>query len=173
MVTLVVIMHVLVSLFLIAVILLQAGRGQGLSWGVFGGTPQSILGTKTASFLTRVTSVCAILFLFTCIGLNIVELRKSRSLLAPSKGITKLDLSKLKELEKTLASKTRPAEQAELSETAASPEAKSASEISSAVEAAVSQPAQTNPASELAHTADDLSREAPAQETSNQTKTTQ
>src|SRR3990167_1089919 len=102
MIILIVLMHIIVSLFLIAVILLQAGRGQGLSWGVFGGTPQSILGTKTASFLSRVTTGCAIIFLFTCIALNIVETRKSRSLIAPSKPISQVDFAKIKEaLEKT------------------------------------------------------------------------
>ena len=98
MVIVIVVFHVLVCLFLIAVILLQAGRGQGLSWGVFGGTPQSILGTKTASFLSRVTTGCAIIFLITCIALNIIETRKARSLLAPQKSMTKVDFSKIKEM---------------------------------------------------------------------------
>lgn len=106
MIILIVILHVIASLFLIAVILLQAGRGQGLSWGVFGGSPQSILGTKTASFLSRVTTGCAIIFLFTCILLNIIETRKSRSLITPSQPISKLDFSKIKDaLEKAAATK--------------------------------------------------------------------
>lgn len=98
MVILVVILHVIVCIFLIAVILLQAGRGQGLSWGVFGGSPQSILGTKTASFLSRVTTGCAIVFLFSCIFLNIIETRRSRSLLiGPQQPISQLDFSKIKQ----------------------------------------------------------------------------
>lgn len=92
-----VVLHVFVCLFLIVVILLQAGRGQGLSWGVFGGTPQSILGTKTASFLSRVTTICASLFLITCIALNIIETRKSRSLFMPSKTTSQIDLAKIKQ----------------------------------------------------------------------------
>lgn len=97
MVILIVILHVIACIFLISVILLQAGRGQGLSWGVFGGTPQSILGTKTASFLSRVTTGCAIIFLFSCIFLNIIETRKSRSLLiGPQQPISQLDFSKIK-----------------------------------------------------------------------------
>jgi preprotein translocase subunit SecG len=94
---LMVVLHIFVCLFLIAVILLQAGRGQGLSWGVFGGSPQSILGTKSASFLTRVTTICASFFLVTCIVLNIIETRKSRSLFAPSKTTSQIDLAKIKE----------------------------------------------------------------------------
>lgn len=94
---LIVVFHVIVCLFLIAVILLQAGRGQGLSWGVFGGSPQSILGTKTASFLSRVTTGCAIVFLFTCIFLNIIETRKSRSLITSQQQVSQLDFSKIKQ----------------------------------------------------------------------------
>ena len=94
---LIVVLHVFICLFLIAVILLQAGRGQGLSWGVFGSSPQSILGTKSASFLARVTTVCASLFLVTCIALNIIETRKSRSLFAPSKSASQIDLAKIKQ----------------------------------------------------------------------------
>lgn len=106
MVILVVILHTFVCLFLIAVILLQAGRGQGLSWGVFGGTPESILGTKTSSFLSRLTTICAILFLFTCIILNIIETRKARSLLAPSKRVSQIDIAKIKKaLEEAEAAK--------------------------------------------------------------------
>ena len=95
MIILIVVLHIIVSLFLIAVILLQAGRGQGLSWGVFGGNPQSILGTKAASFLSRVTTGCAIVFLFTVITLNIIEIRKARSLFAPRSASSKIDLAKL------------------------------------------------------------------------------
>jgi preprotein translocase subunit SecG len=77
---LIVCIHVIVCLVLIIVILLQAGRGQGLTGASFGGNVQSLLGTKASSFLTKATSVCAILFLFTCIGLNVLEVQKSRSL---------------------------------------------------------------------------------------------
>ncbi|OGX04754.1 MAG: preprotein translocase subunit SecG [Omnitrophica bacterium RIFCSPLOWO2_12_FULL_50_11] len=107
-----VLLHIFVCLFLVVVILLQAGRGQGLSWGVFGGSPQSILGTKTTSFLTRLTTACAIIFLFTCIGLNIVETHKSRSLFAPKKPLTQVDFQKIKDaLEK--AKDAEPAQDAE------------------------------------------------------------
>jgi preprotein translocase subunit SecG len=52
------------ALILILVILIQKGRGGGLS-GAFGGMGGGILGTKTGDFLTWVTVglVCAFLFL--------------------------------------------------------------------------------------------------------------
>src|SRR5512144_283943 len=93
---LVVCIHVVVCLVLIIVILLQAGRGQGLTGASFGGNVQSLLGTKASSFLTKATSVCAILFLFTCIGLNVLEIQKSRSLFRTPSGQTPLDVEQIK-----------------------------------------------------------------------------
>ncbi len=98
MITFIVAIHVMVCFVLILVILLQAGRGSGLSWGSFGGSPQSFLGTKSASFLAKATSVSAILFLLTCITLDIVETRKSRSLFTNGPKNQKIDVEKIKKI---------------------------------------------------------------------------
>ena len=80
------IIHIIVCLILVFVILVQGGRGQGITGPSFGsGNVQSLFGTRAADFLTKATSVSAICFLFTCIGLNIIESRKSRSLLETSR----------------------------------------------------------------------------------------
>jgi preprotein translocase subunit SecG len=75
-----IIVHVLVCLFLISVILLQAGRGSGMSemWG--GGQPQSLFGTQTNVFMTRVTEVCAVLFIVTSLSLGILTTQRGKSL---------------------------------------------------------------------------------------------
>lgn len=93
---LVISIHVIVCLVLIIVILLQAGRGQGLTGASFGGNVQSLFGTKASSFLTKATSACAILFLFTCVGLNILEVQKSRSLFKAPGSQTPLDVEQIK-----------------------------------------------------------------------------
>lgn len=93
---LVICIHVIVCFVLIIVILLQAGRGQGLTGASFGGNVQSLFGTKASSFLTKATSVCAILFLFTCIGLNILEVQKSRSLFKSPDSQIPLDVDQVK-----------------------------------------------------------------------------
>lgn len=89
--------HVIVCLILILVILLQAGRGQGLAGPSFAsGNVQSLFGTRAADFLTKATSVAAIFFLFTCIGLDIIESRKSRSLLEGVQRPAPIDMETIK-----------------------------------------------------------------------------
>jgi len=51
-------LHILVCLALIAVVLLQSGKGGGLASGAFGGTAQTVLGGRGATdFITRATMV--------------------------------------------------------------------------------------------------------------------
>ncbi len=61
-----------IAILLMIVILLQRGRGVGLS-GAFGGAGgQSAFGAKTGDFLTWVTVTMAIVFLMFTIALNYV-----------------------------------------------------------------------------------------------------
>ena len=82
MVILISIVHIFVCFVLILVILLQAGKGGGLS-DMFSGAltqNQKLFGTETNSFLTKATSTCAIIFLFTCIILGFMTTNRSKSL---------------------------------------------------------------------------------------------
>lgn len=75
-----IVVHVIVSIFLIAVILLQAGRGGGLADSFGGSQMQSLFGTKSTTVLTRMTTVCAVVFILSCLSLAIVSSRRSKSL---------------------------------------------------------------------------------------------
>ena len=77
--------HIVVCFVLIGVILLQAGKG-GLAETMGGSTAQSILGTSAGTFLTRATSVCAILFMVTCISLTIFSSHQEGSLMLRHRG---------------------------------------------------------------------------------------
>ncbi len=77
---LILILHVIACLVLILVILLQAGRGGGLS-DIAGGQPQSILGTQTNAFMTRATEVCAVIFILTSLTLGIMSTHRGKSLM--------------------------------------------------------------------------------------------
>ena len=94
-----VVLHVAICFILIAVILLQAGRGQGLTGSNFsGGGVQSLFGTRAADFLTKATTVSAILFLFTCIGLDIIEAQRSRSLFEGKRPSTPVNIQQIQKV---------------------------------------------------------------------------
>lgn len=78
---LLIILHVIICVALIAVILLQAGRGGGLTEAFGGDTAQSILGTQAPAILKRATEVTAIAFLVTSLALGMVTARRGRSLM--------------------------------------------------------------------------------------------
>ena len=86
---LILVIHIIACLVLIAVILLQAGRGGGVA-DTFGGTAQSIFGSRGAAFLTRATTVCAILFMLTSLTLAFLSARQGHSLMESSPATQKL-----------------------------------------------------------------------------------
>src|SRR5437588_3255655 len=62
--------HVLVSLFLIFVILLQPGRADGMAAFGGGGSASSVFGGRgSVTFLAKVTEVCAVIFMVTSLTL--------------------------------------------------------------------------------------------------------
>ncbi len=73
--------HVIACLVLVVVILLQAGRGGGLSEAFGGGSSSTIFGTSASKFLQRATAVSAALFLITSLSLTIYSSHKSKSLM--------------------------------------------------------------------------------------------
>ena len=85
----IIVIHITACAILVASILLQSGRGGGLS-GLFGaGSTQTLFGTRAPTFLTRVTTFAAVAFLLTCISLTVLSSRKARSLMsgAPQPGM--------------------------------------------------------------------------------------
>ena len=75
-----IVLHVIVSLFLIGVVLLQQGRSADLA-GAFGGQgSQTAFGPRAAAnVLTRLTTWSAVLFMCTSIGLVVLFVRSSNS----------------------------------------------------------------------------------------------
>lgn len=69
------IVHVIVSAVLVIVILLQAGKGSGLG-GAFGGSSQAVFGGRGAqTFLGKVTSASAAIFMLTSLSLSYLSTR--------------------------------------------------------------------------------------------------
>jgi len=65
-------LHLIVSVLLVVVILLQSSKGGGLAGSAFGGgAGASFLGARgTATFLTRATTVLAVIFMLNSLGLS-------------------------------------------------------------------------------------------------------
>jgi preprotein translocase subunit SecG len=74
----VIVLHVIVSLFLIGVVLLQQGRSADLA-GAFGGQgSQTAFGPRAAAnVLTRLTTWSAIIFMLTSISLTVLYSRST------------------------------------------------------------------------------------------------
>ena len=80
---LILIIHVIVCLTLILAILLQSGKSADLA-GAFGGMgSQSVFGPRgVATILAKVSTVCAILFMITSLGLWILSAKGDRSVVS-------------------------------------------------------------------------------------------
>ena len=78
MIYLIVILHVIVSLFLIGVVLIQQGKSADLA-GAFGGQgSQTAFGPRgAANLLTKMTTWAAIIFMVTSISLTVVLSRSN------------------------------------------------------------------------------------------------
>jgi len=74
-------LHVIVCIILILVILLQAGKGANMG-AAFGGSSQTVFGSSgPASFLGKMTTVVAILFMLTSLTLSYSAVHKGKSLM--------------------------------------------------------------------------------------------
>ena len=72
--------HVVVCFFLIAVILLQTGKRADLAGAFGGGGSQTAFGARgAATFLSRATTWCAVIFMCTSMLLALMHSRSSRS----------------------------------------------------------------------------------------------
>jgi len=78
----VIIVHLTACLILIAAILLQAGRGGGLSETFGSDSQKTLFGAKANVFLTRATVTAACLFLVTSLLLGVLTSRRGKSIIA-------------------------------------------------------------------------------------------
>jgi len=78
---LVTIVHVVVCILLILVVLLQAGKGASMG-AVFGGSSQTIFGSSgPGTFLGKMTTAIAVIFMLTSFSLSYTASRKGSSLM--------------------------------------------------------------------------------------------
>ncbi len=75
----VLIIHSLVCVLLVTVILMQSGRGGGLTEGF--AAAETMFGAKTNEFMVKATSVLAVLFVITSLSLAHFSARRDQSLM--------------------------------------------------------------------------------------------
>jgi preprotein translocase subunit SecG len=79
--TIIVVIHVLVCIALILIVLLQAGKGAEMG-AAFGGASQTIFGSAGAmGFLSKLTTVAAIIFMITSLLLTFTSTRRGSTIM--------------------------------------------------------------------------------------------
>ncbi len=71
--TVVIVIHILVSIFLVTTILFQSGKGASLGASMGGGTQAIFGGSGPASLLMKITVACATIFMLTSLYLTYVS----------------------------------------------------------------------------------------------------
>src|SRR5512136_2872602 len=87
---LITVLHILVCIILILVVLLQSGKGADLAGAFGGGASQTAFGSRgPASFLSKLTTAAAVLFMITCLSLSLMgDRRQEKSILDGTTGKT-------------------------------------------------------------------------------------
>jgi preprotein translocase subunit SecG len=80
-------LHVIVCIILVLVVLLQSGKGADLAGAFGGGATQTAFGSRgPASFLSKMTTIAAIVFMLTSISLSMITTKtQSKSVLETTK----------------------------------------------------------------------------------------
>ncbi len=100
-------LHIIICIFLVIVVLMQAGRGGGLTESF--SSAESLFGAQTSSVMVKTTTVLAAFFIVTSLSLAFLSAQKSQSLMA-SHGGTKGAFTDEKPLnQKPFARNTKPA----------------------------------------------------------------
>lgn len=97
--------HVIICILLIVIILMQSGRGGGLTEGF--ASAENMFGAKTNEFLIKATTIFAAFFIVFCLLIAILNAKKDKSLMSQidTKGV----VEKVEDA-KTAVEKAVPAE---------------------------------------------------------------
>ena len=79
MTTFLIVLHVMACVVLIAVVLLQRGKGSDIGAALGGGGSNTVFGSRGAgSFLTKTTTACAVIFMVTSLSLSYITTQDSQ-----------------------------------------------------------------------------------------------
>ncbi len=90
MLTAVIILHVIVSIFLVIVVLLQAGKGASIGAAFGGASSQTLFGSAgPATFLAKITAACAVIFMMTSLYLTYMAASRATGTIMKDVPVTK------------------------------------------------------------------------------------
>ena len=107
---LITIIHVIICLILIIAVLMQSGKAADLAGAFGGGGSATAVGARgQASIMAKVTEICAILFMFTSLGLWVLSGKGSSSAVKGTAAVPAKDTAATAETKKEPAPTTAPA----------------------------------------------------------------
>jgi preprotein translocase subunit SecG len=147
----VVTLHVIVCVILVLVVLLQSGRGADLAGAFGGGATQTAFGSRgPASFLSKMTTIAAIIFMVTSIGLSKITTtttkKESKSILETNKQQTEPAQKKASSTRPPVAAPTREQIKKKIEELEAAKAAGRGSSSPGKAAEQTSKPAESKPA---------------------------
>lgn len=80
--TVLLLFHVIFCILLVAIVLLQVGRGRGMMGFLGSGTAETLFGSRAGDVLTKSTTVIAVLFMVTSLSLAYISVRKGSSVMS-------------------------------------------------------------------------------------------
>ena len=101
-----IVIHVLTAVLLITVILMQSGRGGGLTESF--ASAESMFGARTNEFMVRATAVLAMVFLVTNLSLAYINAKKERSLMESPGGMKTINIPMEKSAPQAAAPEVTP-----------------------------------------------------------------
>jgi len=75
MMTFLIVIHLIISVLLIAAVLLQSGKGSSMANVFGGGGMETVFGAETPAIMNRITTVLAIVFMVNCILLTTMSFK--------------------------------------------------------------------------------------------------
>jgi len=104
-------LHVIVCVILILVVLLQSGKSADLAGAFGGGASQTAFGSRgPASFLSKLTTAAAVLFMLTSMSLSLMKTKTTETSVMDSVPSTEAPASQTPEKEQPAATPMTPEE---------------------------------------------------------------
>ncbi|MCM8814563.1 MAG: preprotein translocase subunit SecG [Candidatus Omnitrophica bacterium] len=75
MITILIVIHLIISILLIAAVLLQSGKGSTMANVFGGGGMETVFGAETPAIMNRITTALAVLFMVNCILLTTLSFK--------------------------------------------------------------------------------------------------